>query len=68
MGANNSINLCIKATLGPTSLILEGSGKTYFFGRFPIGEKDAPKSVDESAGRLGGAKRAHGGSAAGRRR
>ena len=25
--SNNSINPCIKATLGPTSLILEGSGK-----------------------------------------
>ena len=54
VGSINSINPCIKATLGPTSLILEGSGKTCFFGRLPIGEKGAPKSMDESAGRLGG--------------
>ena len=27
VGSHNSINPCIKATLGPTSLILEGSGK-----------------------------------------
>ena len=54
MGAKNSINPCIKATLGPTSSILEGSGKTCFFGRFRIGQKGAPNSMDETAGRLGG--------------
>ena len=58
MGAKNSTNPCIKATLGPTSLILEGSEKTCFFGRFPIGEKGAPKSMDEAVGRLLGGKRA----------
>ena len=63
MGATNSINPCIKATLGPTSLILEGSGKTCFFGRFPIGEKGAQKSMDEPAWRLLGGKMAHDGSA-----
>ena len=59
MGANNSINPRIKATLGPTSLILEGSGKLCFFGSFPIGEKGAQKSMDETVGRLLGGKVAH---------
>ena len=68
VGSTNSINPCIKATLGPTSLILEGSGKTCFLGRFPMGQKGAQKSMDEPAGRLGGAKRAPGYSAAARRR
>ena len=67
MGSKNSINPCIKATLGPTSLILEGSGKLCFFGRFPIGEKGAQKSMDEHepAWRLLGGKRAHDGSTKG---
>ena len=65
MGAKNSINPCIKATVGPTSLILEGSGKECFFGRFPIGEKGAKETMDEIAGQLGGAKMAHGGSTKG---
>ena len=68
VGAKNSINPCIKATLGPTSLILEGSGKLCFFGRFPIGEKGAQKSMDEPAWRLLGGKMAHDTSAGGRRR
>ena len=63
MGSTNSINPCIKATLGPTSLILEGSGKGCFFGRFRMGQKGAPKSTDETAGRLLGGKMAHGGPA-----
>ena len=58
LSAKNSINPCIKATLGPTSLILEGSGKLCFFGRFPIGQKGAQKSMDGSAGRLLGGKTA----------
>ena len=66
MGATNSINPCIKATLGPTSLILEGSGKLCFFGRFPIGQKGVQKSMDEVVWRLLGAKRAHEGAAGGR--
>ena len=57
--SKNSINPCIKATLGPTSLILEGSGKLCFFGRFPIGQKGVQKSMDETVWRLLGAKRAH---------
>ena len=65
MGSENSINPCIKATLGPTFEILGGSGKTCFLGRFPIGEKGAPKSMDESVGRLLGGKLAHDGSAEG---
>ena len=68
MGATNSINPGIKATLGPTSLILEGSGKGYFLGRFPIGQKGTQKLMDEIAGRLLGGRMAHDGSAAGRRR
>ena len=64
--STNSINPCIKATLGPTSLILEGSGKLCFFGRFPSGQKGVQKSMDEVVWRLFGAKRAHGGSARGR--
>ena len=63
MGSKNSINPCIKATLGPTSLILEGSGKDCFFGRFPIGQKGVQKSMEEVVWRLLGAKRAHDGSA-----
>ena len=59
MCSTNSINPCIKATLGPTSLILEGSGKMCFYGRFAIGEKGAQKSTDEPAGRLLGSKMAH---------
>ena len=58
VGATNSINPCIKATLGPTSLILEGSRKLCFFGRFPIGQKGAQKSMDEPAWRLGEGKKA----------
>ena len=61
MGSKNRINPCIKATLGPTSLILEGSGKGCFLGRFPIGQKGAQKSMDEVAGRLLGGKMTHGG-------
>ena len=57
LSAKNSINPCIKATLGPTSSILEGSGKVCFFCRFPIGEKGAQKSMDEPAGRLLGCKK-----------
>ena len=45
-----------------------GSGEGCFFCSFPIGEKGAQKSMDEIAGRLGGTKRAHGGSARGRQR
>ena len=63
--SKNSINPCIKATLGPTSLILEGSGKLCFFGRFPIGQKGVQKSMDETVWRLLGAKRAHEGAARG---
>ena len=36
-----------------------------FFNSFPIGQKGAPKSMDETVWRLLGAKRAHGGSARG---
>ncbi len=57
--STNSINPCIKATLGPTSLILEGSDKLCFFGRFPIGQKGVQKSMDETVWRLLGAKRVH---------
>ena len=67
VGSTNSINPCIKATLGPTSLILEGSGKLCYLGRFPIGQKGVQKSMDETVWRLLGAKRAHEGSAAGPR-
>ena len=57
--ATNSINPFIKGTLGPTSLIFEGSGKLCFFCRFPIGQKGAPNSMDEVVWRFLGAKRAH---------
>ena len=63
VGSKNSINPCIKATLGPTSSILEGSGKLCFFGRFPIGEKWAKASMDVSLGAARGGKTAHDGSA-----
>ena len=68
VGSNNSINPCIKATWGPTFAILGGSGEGCFLGRFPIGQKGAQKSMEETAGRLLGAKRAHDGSASVRRR
>ena len=55
MSADNSINPCIKSTLAQTFAIWEGSGKCCFY-RFPIGEKGVPKSMDETAGRLGGPK------------
>ena len=62
VSATNSINPCIKATVGPTSLILEGSGKLCFFGSFPIGPKGVQKSMDETVWRLLGGKMAHEGS------
>ena len=65
VGSKNSINPCIKPTLGPTLLILEGSGKLCFYGRFPIGQKGVQKSMDETVWRLLGAKRAHDGSTPG---
>ena len=63
MCSTNSINPCKKATLGPTSLILEGSGKLCFLGRFPSGQKGVQKSMDEVVWRLLGAKWAHDGCA-----
>ena len=63
MGSKNSINPCIKATLGPTFEILGGSGKGCFFGRFPIGEKWAKGSMDVRLGAARGGKTAPGGSA-----
>ena len=68
MGSKSSINPCINATLGPTSLILEGSGKGCFFCRFPIAENCAKKSMDVRLGAAGGGKMAPGNSARTRRR
>ena len=65
MGSTNSINPCIKATLGPTFEILGGSGKGCFFGRFTIGEKWAKGSMHVSLGAARGGKTAHDGSARG---
>ena len=43
MSANNSTIPCIKTTLGPTSLILEGSGKGVFLVVFRSAKK-APQN------------------------
>ena len=45
MSAENSINPYIKATSGPTSSILGGSGKYCFFCRFSIREKYAKEAL-----------------------
>ena len=45
MSAENSINPCIKATSGPTSSILKGSGTFMFFGRFSSREKYAKEAL-----------------------
>ena len=68
VGSQNSINPCIKATLGQTFEIFGGSGKGCFFGRFPIGEKWAKGSMDVSLGAARGGKTAPEDPAATRRR
>ena len=50
MSAENSINPCIKATLGPTFAILEGPGNELFFGPFSIREKNGKEALHVSPG------------------